>query len=293
MRYAVRHATLYEYEGDVAHAHHLLHLRPREFAYQRCLEHALKLEPAPSAAREDIDAFGNGISRLEYDRSHDRLTVIADMTVEILQRAPARLDATLPCEALRERLRYRAAPLDADDLEAWRFRMRSDHVPIKQVFWDYAADCFPAGRTIGAAAEALMRKIHREFKYAPGATNNRTSITDVLKIRKGVCQDFAHLMLGALRAGGFAARYVSGYIRTLRPGGELAIGGDASHAWVSVYCPPLGWLDFDPTNDCLVGEGHVTLAWGRDFGDVSPLRGILFGGSRHKLSVDVRVQPLD
>jgi transglutaminase-like putative cysteine protease len=138
-----------------------------------------------------------------------------------------------------------------------------------------------------------MRKIHREFKYAPGATTNRTSITEVLRSRKGVCQDFAHLMIGALRAGGLAARYVSGYIRTVQPGGAAAVGGDASHAWVSVYCPPLGWVDFDPTNDCLVGEGHVTLAWGRDFGDVSPLRGILFGGSRHKLSVDVRVQPLE
>ena len=119
-----------------------------------------------------------------------------------------------------------------------------------------------------------MRKIRREFKYVPGSTTNRTSIEDVLKSRRGVCQDFAHLMIGCLRSSGLAARYVSGYLRTARPGtaAEL-IGGDASHAWVSVYCPPLGWVDFDPTNDCVVGEDHVTLAWGRDFGDVSPLRG--------------------
>jgi transglutaminase-like putative cysteine protease len=273
MRYAVRHATIYEYGGDVAHSHHLLHLKPREFAYQRCLDHALKLDPLPSSEHEDLDAFGNGIARLEYDRSHDRLAVIAEMTVEIFPREPAALESCEPWDELRERLRY--------------------HAPIKQACWDYAADCFPPGRSIGSAAEALMRKIYREFKYAPGTTTNRTSITDVLKSRRGVCQDFAHLMIGALRAGGLTARYVSGYIRTVRPGGAAAVGGDASHAWVSVYCPPLGWVDFDPTNDCLVDEGHVTLAWGRDFGDVSPLRGILFGGSRHKLSVDVRVQPLD
>jgi transglutaminase-like putative cysteine protease len=293
MRYAVRHATVYEYGGDVAHSHHLLHLRPREFAYQRCLDHSLTLDPPPSAEREDLDAFGNGIARLEYDRSHDRLSVVAEMRVEIFPRAPEPLATCEPWETLCERLCYHAAPLAAADLEACRYRMRSDHVPIKQIFWDYAADCFAPGRSIGAAAQDLMRKIHREFKYAPGTTNNRTSITEVLKIRRGVCQDFAHLMIGALRAGGLAARYVSGYIRTVRPGGAAAIGGDASHAWVSVYCPPLGWVDFDPTNDCVPSDGHVTLAWGRDYGDVSPIHGVLLGGARHTLHVGVDVAPIE
>jgi hypothetical protein len=194
---------------------------------------------------------------------------------------------------VRERLSYHAAPLSAAELEACRYRMRSDHIPIKQVFWDYAADCFTPGRSIGSAPRRSCARSTASSSMRRASTTNRTSIADVLKSRRGVCQDFAHLMIGALRAGGLAARYVSGYIRTVRPGGAATVGGDASHAWVSVYCPPLGWVDFDPTNDCLVGEGHVTLAWGRDFGDVSPLRGILFGGSRHKLSVDVRVQPLD
>jgi transglutaminase-like putative cysteine protease len=180
----------------------------------------------------------------------------------------------------------------AADLEACRFRMRSSHVPIKLAFEDYTRDIFLPGRPVAAAAHALMRKIYREFKYVPGSTTNRTSILDVLKTRRGVCQDFAHFMIACMRSSGLAARYVSGYIRTVRKGGETAIGGDASHAWVSVYCPPLGWLDFDPTNDCMVGEDHVTLAWGRDFGDVSPLRGVIVGGGGHKLEVDVRVQPL-
>jgi transglutaminase-like putative cysteine protease len=293
MRYAVRHATVYEYGGSVAHSHHLLHLAPREFEFQRCLDRSLSLDPEPGTVREDLDAFGNPIARLEYNRAHDRLSVTADMRVELFPRALGELDACEPWDGVRERLRYHATPVAAGDLEACRFRMRSSHVALKQDFAEYASDCFPPGRSIATAAAALMRKIRREFKYVPGSTTNRTSIEEVLKIRRGVCQDFAHLMIGCLRSSGLAARYVSGYIRTVRRDGAAAVGGDASHAWVSVYCPPLGWVDFDPTNDCLVGEDHVTLAWGRDFGDVSPLRGMIVGGGRHKLSVDVSVRPLE
>jgi transglutaminase-like putative cysteine protease len=291
-RYAVRHTTVYEYGGDVSHSHHLVHLKPREYEFQRCLEHSLALDPQPSSISEDVDAFGNAIARLEYDRSHDKLAVVANMNVEIFPRSAASLDTADPWDAVRKRLSYHAAPMPGADVEACRFRMRSSHVLLKQVFQDYAEDCFTPGRSIAAASNDLMRKIYREFKYVAGSTTNRTSIIDVLKTRRGVCQDFAHLMIACLRSSGLAARYVSGYIRTVRRGGEAAIGGDASHAWVSVYCPPLGWLDFDPTNDCMVGEDHITLAWGRDFGDVSPLRGVIVGGGRHKLSVDVHVQPL-
>jgi transglutaminase-like putative cysteine protease len=291
-RFAVRHATLYEYGGEVSHSHHLLHLKPREFKFQHCLAHALTLDPAPSSICEDYDAFGNDIARLEYGRPHDRLSVIADMSVEILPRAGDPVEAAEPWDELRARLSYHAGPITPTDLEACRFRMRSNHVPLKHAFEAYAKDCFTPGRSTAAASQALMRKIYREFKYVSGSTNNRTSVIDVLKTRRGVCQDFAHLMIACLRSCGLAARYVSGYIRTVRNSGETAIGGDASHAWVAVYCPPLGWVDFDPTNDCLVGEDHVTLGWGRDFGDVSPLRGVIVGGRRHKLDVDVRVQPL-
>jgi transglutaminase-like putative cysteine protease len=292
-RYAVRHATLYAYGGDVAHSHHLLHLNPREFEFQHCLEHSLLLDPQPSSSHADVDAFGNAVVRLEYDRPHDRLCVTAEMQVEVRARDARMLESSEPWDALRHRLSYHAVPMSAADLDACRFRMQSDHVQIKQSVEDYAKDCFEPGRPVGAASQALMHKIRREFKYQPGATTTRTSIEEVLKSRRGVCQDFAHLMIGCLRASGLAARYVSGYIRTVRKGGGVAVGGDASHAWVSVYCPPAGWVDFDPTNDCLVDEEHVTLAWGRDFGDVSPLRGMIVGGGQHKLSVDVRVQPLE
>jgi transglutaminase-like putative cysteine protease len=290
-RYSVRHATVYEYGGDVSHSHHLLHLKPREFEFQRCVEHSLELDPQPSSVREDVDAFGNAIARLEYDHSHDRLAVTAQMHVEIFPRIADSIESEA-WDAVRDRLSYHAAPMAAADLEACRFRMRSSHVLLKQGFEHYAKDCFEPGRSIAAASNELMHKIHREFKYVSGSTTNRTSILDVLKNRRGVCQDFAHFMIACARSSGLAARYVSGYIRTVRKGSKAAIGGDASHAWVSVYCPPLGWLDFDPTNDCMVGEDHVTLAWGRDFGDVSPLRGMIVGGGRHKLKVDVSVQPM-
>jgi transglutaminase-like putative cysteine protease len=293
-RYAVRHTTVYEYGGDVAHSHHLLHLTPREFEYQRRLSHSLDLDPQPNFLHEDLDAFGNGIARLEYDRSHDRLSVSAEMQVEVLPREPGPLEDSEAWDRVRERLSYHASPMDQADLEACRFRMRSSHVPLKQMIEDYALECFASGRPIGAAALALTRQIHRDFDYVPGSTNTRTSITDVLASRRGVCQDFAHLMIGCLRSSGLAARYVSGYIRTSRAEeGDSLVGGDVSHAWVSVYCPPHGWIDFDPTNDCVVGEDHVTLAWGRDFDDVSPLRGMIVGGGRHKVSVDVGVRRLE
>jgi transglutaminase-like putative cysteine protease len=292
-RYAVRHVTVYRYGGDVAHSHHLLHLKPRDFEFQRCLAHALILDPPPTSQHADTDAFGNAIARLEYDRTHDRLSVSAEMQVEVLPRPHGALETSESWQVVRRRLNYDAKPMAAEDLEACRFRMQSSYVRIKQSFEDYAADCLLPGRPIGAACAALMHKIHRDFDYVPGATTNRTSVAEVLETRRGVCQDFAHLMIGCLRAAGLAARYVSGYIRTVRPDGAALLGGDASHAWVSVYCPPIGWIDFDPTNDCLIGADHVTLAWGRDFGDVSPLRGIIVGGGEHELEVDVCVRPLD
>jgi len=292
MRYAVRHLTLYEYGGDVAHSHHLLHLTPRDLDFQRNLKHSIALDPEPSSAVDGVDAFGNPITRLEYERSHDRLSVTAQMEVEVRPR-PGGLPAGDSWESVRSRLSYRAEPMNAGDLEACWFRMQSSHVLIKRALGDYAEDCLVPARPLEEASEALMRKIRREFKYVPGSTTNRTPVTEVLKTRRGVCQDFAHLMIGCLRSSGLAARYVSGYIRTARTGGDELVGGDASHAWVSVYCPPAGWVDFDPTNDCRVGEDHVTVAWGRDFGDVSPLRGMIVGGGQHKLSVDVSVRPLE
>ena len=242
-RYAVRHATVYEYGGDVAHSHHLLHLTPREFEYQRCLSHSLGLDPQPSSLREDRDAFGNRIARLEYDRSHDRLSVTAEMQVEVLPRRGRTLEDGEAWERVRERLSYHASPMSPADLEACQFRMRSSHVPLKHAAEDYARECLAPGRSVASAAHALTRQIYRDFDYVPGSTTNRTSITDVLASRRGVCQDFAHLMIGCLRSAGLAARYVSGYIQNRPRRG-------AGHAGRRRCLPRLGigllsaaWLD--------------------------------------------------
>ena len=291
-RYRVRHETIYLYGGDVAHSHQLLHLTPRAAPNQICHAHALKLLPSPSSRHDEFDAFGNLVTRLEYDRPHDRLEVSAEVDIEVLA-PPALAPAdSLPWEAVSESLRYRATAPPPERLDACRFRMESSYVKVKQLFTDYGDDCFTPGRPILAAADALMHKVHREFRYAPGTTTIRTVPVEAFAARRGVCQDFAHIMIACLRSRGLAARYVSGYLRTIPAGNAdpALVGSDASHAWVAAFCPPFGWVALDPTNDVRGGGDHITVAWGRDFGDVSPLRGVLVGGGRHRLTVRVSVQ---
>jgi transglutaminase-like putative cysteine protease len=291
MRYRVRHETVYRYGGDVAHSHQLLHLTPRDLANQICRSRTITLDPQPSTRREDVDAFGNCVTRLEYDLPHDRLEVLAEVDVEVDAPRDVWDTESAAWESVRAALTYSGQPMTAADLDACRFRMESNYVRVKQTFSDYAADCFAPGRPLLAGAESLMHKMHRDFSYQPGTTNISTSAIEAFTARRGVCQDFAHIMLACLRSRGLAARYVSGYLRTTPPGSDASLlGADASHAWVSVFCPPFGWIDLDPTNDVRVGTDHIVIAWGRDFGDVSPLRGVIVGGGRHRLSVRVSVQ---
>jgi transglutaminase-like putative cysteine protease len=292
MRYRVRHETVYHYGGDVAHSHQLLHLAPRDSANQICHSRTIALDPQPSTRREDVDAFGNFVTRLEYDLPHDRLLVLAEAAVEVSAPQPKADTESTAWEEVRDALSYSGQPMTADYLDASRFRMESTYVRVKQTFRDYAADCLAPGSPLLLGAESLMHKMRRDFSYAPGSTNIRTSVIDAFTARRGVCQDFAHIMLACLRSQGLAARYVSGYLRTTPPAGSepALLGTDASHAWVSVFCPPFGWVDLDPTNDVRVGTGHIVIGWGRDFGDVSPLRGVIVGGGRHRLSVRVSVQ---
>jgi len=290
VRYRVRHETVYHYGGNVAHSHQLLHLSPRDSENQHCHSRTITLEPQPSSLREDLDAFGNLATRLEYDLPHDRLEVLAELGVEVRPRESSDV-ATQPWEQVRDALTYSGRPMSAEYLDACRFRMESSYAKLKQAFTDYGADCFAAGSPLLLGAQALMHKIHRQFAYAPGSTDIRTSAVEAFAARRGVCQDFAHVMIACLRSRGLAARYVSGYLRTATPGANAAwVGADASHAWVSVFCPPLGWIDLDPTNDLRVDTGHILIAWGRDFGDVSPLRGVIVGGGQHRLSVRVSVR---
>ncbi|MDP8986363.1 MAG: transglutaminase family protein [Pseudomonadota bacterium] len=292
VHYRVRHETVYSYGGDVAHSHQLLHLTPRDTPLQTCHRRTITLAPQPSLRREDIDAFGNHVTRLEYDLPHDRLEVLAEVGVAVRSASVAAAADSEAWETVRAKLVFSGKPLSGDLLDASRYRMESSYVRLKQTFTEYGEDCFLPGRPVLLAAESLMRKIHREFKYVPGSTTIRTSAIEAFETRRGVCQDFSHIMIAVLRSRGLAARYVSGYLRTLPPPGADAayVGADASHAWVSVFCPPFGWIDLDPTNNLRVNCDHIVIAWGRDFGDVSPLRGVIVGGGRHRLSVRVSVQ---
>lgn len=286
--YRVRHHTAYRYSADVVHSHQLLHLTPRDTSRQSCASHDVSVQPMPARSARAVDAFGNALLRLEFDRPHQALDVIATMDVEV--RATARALKSEAWERVRSQLVYSGRPVGEERLEAMRFRNESPHVRIKQAFTDYAAECFPAGRTVLECAESLMHKLHDEMAYAPGETSVSTSLLEVLEKRRGVCQDYAHLMIACLRSRGLAARYVSGYLRTVAPGGAAPlVGADASHAWVAVYCPVSGWVEFDPTNAVRADTDHITVAWGRDFSDVSPLRGVIVGGGHHQLSVSVTV----
>ncbi len=302
VRYAVRHETLYRYGGEVVHSHQQLHLTPRASVRQHCLEHSIHIAPQPLVRSEHIDGFGNCVTRFELDRPHDRLQVIAQMQVEVQDLPLPAVDAGEGWEQVREGLRYHAQATDPDWLEAMRFRGESPYVRIKRLFGDFARDLLRPSATVLEVAAGLMARVNAEFTYEPGATEIATPLLEVFHQRRGVCQDYAHLMIACLRSVGLAARYVSGYLCTRpapaaleagRPGpsGAPLIGADASHAWVAVFAPPFGWVEFDPTNDVWVQQEHVALGWGRDFGDVSPLRGVILGGGSHTLSVRVAVEP--
>ncbi|HKT74236.1 MAG TPA: transglutaminase family protein [Steroidobacteraceae bacterium] len=292
-RYQVRHETAYRYGADVVHSHQLLHLVPRPSAFQQCLEHEITVSPASFRRRNEIDAFGNLVTRVEFEHPHRELIVTSRMEIDLHGRPTILAADTLTWERAAADLGYRGSGPPREALEACRFRHESPYVRIKRLFTEYAAECFPRGRPILACAEALMTKLHRDIRYAPGETTISTPLPEVLKNRRGVCQDFAHLMIACLRSRGLAARYVSGYVRqTTGDDAEGLVGAGASHAWVSVYAPPHGWVELDPTNDTYVGTDHISVAWGRDFGDVSPLRGVILGGGSHALSVAVTVQRL-
>jgi len=286
-RYRIHHETRYRYAADVVHSHQLLHLVPRPASYQQCLEHDIVIEPVPQRRGNEFDAFGNPMLRIELAQPHRELAVISRMQIEVHARPAVDVDTTAPWEKLRDSFAYRGAWPSRDELDTARFRHESPHVRVKQAFTDYSEDCFVAGRPILACAEHLCTKLHAEIAYAPGETHIGTAATEILETRRGVCQDFAHFMIACLRSRGLPARYVSGYLRT------GLVGAGASHAWVSVWSPPYGWIEFDPTNGCFAGTDHVAVAWGRDFGDVSPLRGVILGGADHQLSVTVTVEPID
>lgn len=291
-RYQIIHQTRYQYSHMVSLSQQLLHVEPRPLAWQRVLASSLHIHPRPAQQSEQLDHFGNPCTRLELTQPHETLVIAAEMQIEVLSRQPPDLMASTPWEEVMAACRYRGRP--QPHLDVLAFRQESPHIHIKHDFAHFAAPCFPAGRPLLACAQALMHKIHDEFTFDADATQIGTPLVEVLANRRGVCQDFAHLMIACMRSLGLPARYVSGYLLTEPPPGQpRLIGADASHAWVSVWCPRSGWTDFDPTNRVIPDSQHITLAWGRDFSDVSPLRGVIIGGGTHTLEVEVTVLPLD
>ncbi|MFJ7795287.1 transglutaminase N-terminal domain-containing protein [Pseudomonas sp. NPDC096950] len=293
-RYQIFHDTHYHYDSPVSLAQQLAHLWPRACTWQRCTAQALLISPDPTTRRDELDVFGNPLTRLAFERPHDELLVNAELTVEVLARPILDFNQSPAWEETRNALTYSSQPLSPELLEACRYRFESPYVHLKRNFVEFSESCFPAGRPLLLGVQALMEKIFSEFTFDAEATQVATPLVEVLERRRGVCQDFAHLMLACVRSRGLAARYISGYLLTQPPPGQpRLIGADASHAWVSVFCPVLGWVDFDPTNNVQPALEHITLAWGRDFSDVSPLRGVILGGGNHDPEVRVTVMPLD
>ena len=291
MRLHVVHETHYSYSSPVVLSQQLLHLTPRKLPWQDCHAHRLSIEPLPAEFREGADYYGNRTAHMLLAAPHADLLVRAASVVSVAPRSRAAL--ALPqssWEEVRDRLR---TPADDAQVDASGFLFESPHVETWRELADYAAKSLAPGRAALEAAFDLAHRIHRDFEFDKTATSVSTPLREVMKRRRGVCQDFAHLMIGGLRALGLPARYMSGYLLTEPPPGRpRLVGADASHAWVSVYCgTDAGWVDLDPTNDCIVDDEHVTLGWGRDFGEVTPMRGVILGGGDQELKVRVTVAP--
>ena len=288
---AVRHETRYDYDRAVEVAHHSAWLRPRDTERQQVLGWALTIHPQPEdTVQESRDAFGNWRHGFGHARVHESLTVLSQFQVRLMAAPMPDAAQSPPWAEAVQALRYRAGVSQPDAVE---FMLPSHFAPVDVRLADYARPLFPPGRPLLQAAQALMSHIHQHMQFKPRATDVATDALQALAKGQGVCQDFAHLMVGAMRSLGLAARYVSGYLLTQPPAGQpRLVGADASHAWVDVWCPLHGWVALDPTNDVWVGQDHVTLAWGRDYADVAPLRGVIRGGGTAPPVVAVTVEPL-
>jgi transglutaminase-like putative cysteine protease len=288
MKYRVRHSTRYEYADQVNQGYNVAYLIPRECNGQRVNYSDIRIIPAPTSRIKRVDYFGNVVCHFTLERPHKSLEVIVDSEVEIAPSEPRLLSGGITCAEVLAALDLGA---DVEDMCATEFRFDSPMVAVAPQLADYGRDLFAPNRPFLEAVSALNTRIFSDFKYDPSFSTVATPLDDVLKNRRGVCQDFAHLAIGVLRSLGFAARYVSGYLETLPPPGQVKMqGADASHAWFAVYIPGDEWQDFDPTNDVMPADQHITTAWGRDYSDVTPLKGVVFGGGgKQVLSVAVDV----
>jgi transglutaminase-like putative cysteine protease len=288
IRYRVKHVTRYGYEEPAPVCHNKVHLAPRKTLRQACAAFKLHVSPEPARITPQFDYFGNGVHYFAIRDPHRALSVTATSEV-LLMPLPGLIDlnSSPPWETVRDAL---ATPHGDQEVAACQFSCRSALAPVGPELAEYALPSFPPGTPVLAGASDLTRRIHEEFKYDPRATTVTTPVSEVLERRAGVCQDFAHLEIACLRSLGLAARYVSGYLRTLPPPGmPRLVGADASHAWLAIYGGPAGWVDFDPTNNVIPSADHLTVAYGRDYQDVCPIQGVFIGGGQHTMEVSVDV----
>jgi transglutaminase-like putative cysteine protease len=289
--FEVTHTTTYDYRAPVTVSHHLMRLTPRALPKQRLLDHSIEVNPKPATTNLRVDYFGNDVTFATIEQAHRKLTVTSRSRVAVSPAFIPESSETPTWETVRGMCRVDRT---TSVLEASEFTFASPQVPLDPSFAEYAAPSFLPGRPLLEAVTDLTTRLHRDFKFDATATTVSTPLAEVLANRRGVCQDFAHLQTACLRALGLPARYVSGYLETLPPPGqEKLIGSDASHAWVSFFCPGIGWIDVDPTNNLFPSMQHITLAWGRDYSDVSPIRGVTLGAGTHQLKVAVDVLPLE
>lgn len=291
MKYKLIHKTVYKYAEAVNNYHSLVCLTPRTMPDQLCLGFNIKITPEPAQISERVDFYGNTIHYFSLHSPHKTLTVLTTGIVERLTESTGSLfiPSSVSCAEARQRL--------TGD-RSLKIALLEYILPSPLVKWDadvraFAGDCFRDDLPLYDCITRLCRKIYNEFDFVPDFTTVNTPIREVLATKKGVCQDFSHLAIACIRSFGFAARYVSGYLETLPPPGKPKLqGSDASHAWISVFIPDYGWCDFDPTNNIVPGERHIVTAWGRDYSDVPPLKGIIFSYGKHTLSVEVDVIPM-
>ncbi len=289
MRYHITHTTTYAYAEPVSLCQNVAHLAPRADRRQRAEAPVLTITPEPAVLEDRVDFFGNPVCYFTVQEPHRELTVCVEHRVGVNHDPPPTQSAGW--EAVRDRLPREGTAAWRD---AYQFVFDSRFVAADPRYAEYARAAFAPGRPVLDAALDLMRRVHTDFVYDPRATTLATPVAEVFETRRGVCQDFAHLMLSCFRSLGLAARYVSGYLSTLpAPGKARAVGADATHAWVSLFCGDAGWVDLDPTNDTIPADRHVLLAWGRDYEDVSPLKGVILGGGAHTVRVAVDVRPED
>src|SRR3954471_1432201 len=290
MTYKIIHKTTYKYKSSVSFGDHVACLTPRSLPHHRCLRNEIRISPE-AICRKRRDYFGNQLCFFTVEEPHHQLVVEARSEVKIHEHSnclaggsPRWEDVARSIPALRT----------SEGLEAYQFVFESPRIRPSQEFASYACISFRPGRPFGEALLDLTARIHKDFKFDAKATSVRTPAEDVLRSRRGVCQDFAHLQIACLRSLRLPARYVSGYLRTFPlPGRPRLVGADVSHAWVSAYSDETGWIDVDPTNNVVPSYNHVILGWGRDYGDVSPLRGLILGGREHSLKVSVDVEPVE